>query len=72
MYFLNYGLPKTWLDECRKVPFQKIRRKAIWEMQPTFVEIRRTPPLPYLLITAKAIVLQKVSLTNMQNLKTDS
>ena len=35
-------------------------------------QILRTTPLPYLLITGKAIVLQKISVSDMQNLKTVS
>ena len=27
MYFGNYGLPKTWLDQCLKSPFSKIPSK---------------------------------------------
>ena len=37
-------------------------------MRPNIVEMSRTAPLPYLLITVQAIVLQKVSLSDMQNL----
>ena len=33
-------------------------------------EISTTAPLPYLLITVKAIETEKVSLSDMQNLKT--
>ena len=39
-------------------------------MQSNIAEISRTAPLPYLLITVKAIVLQKVSVSDMLNLKT--
>ena len=28
MYFLNYGLPKTWLDECRKSPVSEDPSKS--------------------------------------------
>ena len=38
-------------------------------MHPNIVEILRTPPLPYLLITVNAIILQKVSVSDVQNLK---
>ena len=37
-------------------------------MRPNILEMSRTAPLPYLLITVQAIVLQKVSLSDMQNL----
>ena len=36
----------------------------------TFVEICMAGPLPYLLIAVKAVDFQKVSLSDMQNLKT--
>ena len=41
-------------------------------MRPNIVEMSRTDPLPYLLINVKEIVLQKVSVRDMQNLKTVS
>ena len=28
MYFLNYGLPKTWLDQCLKGPFSEDPSKS--------------------------------------------
>ena len=41
-------------------------------MRPNIVEICMAETLPYLLITVKAIDLQKVSVSDMQNLKTVS
>ena len=41
-------------------------------MRPNIVEMSRTAPLPYLLIAVKAIDFQKVSVSDMQNLKTVS
>ena len=41
-------------------------------MRPNIVEIWMAAPLPYLLITVKAIDLQKVSVSDMENLKTVS
>ena len=41
-------------------------------MRPNIVEMPMTAPLPDLLITVKAIVLQKVSVIDMQKLKTVS
>ena len=55
-----------------KVPFQGILRKATWETCPNIVEICMAETLPYLLITVKAIDLQKVSVSDTQNLKTVS
>ena len=37
-------------------------------MHPNIVEMSRTAPLPYSLIAVKAIILQKVPATDMQNL----
>ena len=28
MYFGNYGLPKTWLDQCLKSPFSEYPSKS--------------------------------------------
>ena len=39
-------------------------------MRPNILQMSMTAPLPYLLITVKAMVLKKVSVTDMQNLKT--
>ena len=41
-------------------------------MRPNIVEICMVESLPYLLITVKAMDLQKVSVSDMQNLKTVS
>ena len=41
-------------------------------MRPNIVEMSRTAPLPHLLITVKTIGFQKVSVSDMQNLKTVS
>ena len=41
-------------------------------MRQNIVDMSRTAPLPYLLIALKTIVLQKVSVSDMQNLKTVS
>ena len=41
-------------------------------MGPNIVEMAMTAPLPYLLITVKTMVLKKVSVSDMQNLKTVS
>ena len=38
-----------------KVKFQKILQQATWQLVPKTIEISRPAPLPYLLITVKAI-----------------
>ena len=72
MYFRNYGPRKTLLDQCLKSPFSRDPSKATWKMRPNIVEMSRTAPLLYLLITVKAIVYQTVSVSDTQNLKTVS
>ena len=42
------------------------------ENEPKYVEIWMKAPLPYLLIAVKAIDLQKLSVSDMKNLKTVS
>ena len=63
MYFSTYGLRKTWLDKCLKNP-------VTWETSRNTFETWTTVPLPYLLIAANAIQLKKISLRDMQNIKT--
>ena len=70
MYFQNYVLRKTWLDQCLKSPVSEDPSKSNMVNGPKYVEIWMTAPLPYLLINVKAIDLDKVSLCEMQNLKT--
>ena len=72
MYFQYYRLRKTWLDERLKSPVSEDPLKSNMENAPKYVEIWMKAPLPYLLIAMKAIDLQKVSLSDMQNLKTVS
>ena len=69
MYFGNYGLPKTWLDQCPKSPFSEDRSKSNMVNAPKRCSNLKDSTLPYLLITGKSIVLQKVSISYMQNLK---
>ena len=72
MYFRNYGLHKTWLDQRLKSPVSVDPLKSNMENARKYVEIWMKAPLPYLLISVKAIDLQKVSVSDMQNLKTVS
>ena len=51
---------------CFIGPFKKQHSKRVKNT----VEIRTIVPLQYLMIKVRAIELQKVSLSNMQNLKT--
>ena len=70
MYFRNYWLRKTWLDECLKsfVSEDPLKdnmatgSKHCWNLN------NRT--LQYLLITVKLFALEKVSFSDIQNPKT--
>ena len=55
-----------------KVPFHGILRKATWQTPPNIAEISMAGTLPYLLITMQGIDMQKVSVSDMQNIKTVS
>ena len=72
MYLKNYWLHKMWLDQRLKSPVSEDASKSNMVNGPKYVEIWMTAPLPYLLINVKAIDLEKVSLCEMQNLKTVS
>ena len=72
MYFRNYGLPKTWLDQCPKSPVSDDPTKSNMLNAPKPCSNLKDTSLPYLLITGKSIVLQKVSASDVQNFKTVS
>ena len=72
MYFRNYGLPKTWLDQCLKSPVSEDPTKSNMVKAPKQCSNLKDTSLPYLLITGKSIVLQNVSVIHIQNLKTVS
>ena len=72
MYFRNYGLPKTWLDQCLKSPVSGDPTKSNMVKAPKHCSNLKDTSLPYLLITGKSIVLQNVSVIHIQNLKTVS
>ena len=70
MYFRNYGLPKTWLHQCLKSPVSEDPTKSNMVNAPEHCSNLKDTSLPYLLITGKSIVLQKVSVSYVENLKT--
>ena len=72
MYFGNYGLPKTWLDQSLKSPVSDDPTKSNMVNGPKHCSNLKDSSLPYLLITGKSIVLQKVSVSDIENLKTVS
>ena len=72
MYFRNYRLPKTWLDQCLKSPVSENPTKSNMVNAPKHCSNLKDTSLPYSLITDKSIVLQKVSVSHIQNVKTVS
>ena len=72
MYFRNYGLPKTLLDQSLKSPISEDPTKSNMVNAPKHCSNLKDTSLPYLLITGKSIVLQNVSVSDIQNLKTVS
>ena len=72
MYFRNYGLPKTWLDQCLKSPVSENPTKSNMVNAPKHCSNLKDTSLPYLLITGTSIVLQKNSVSYIQNLTTVS
>ena len=55
--FPKLPTPKTWLDKCQKVLFQRTLRQATWHTCRSPFGICVTVPLSYSFITAKAIKL---------------
>ena len=72
MYFRNYGLPKTGLDQCLKSPVSEDPTKSNMVNKPKHCSNLKDTSLSYLLITGRSIALQKVSVSDVQNLKTIS
>ena len=69
MHFQNYIFPKTWLVKYQKVPLQSALGKATWEIGRKTAEILPAARLSYLLIIVKAVAFEKVTLSDIQNLK---
>ena len=69
MYFRNYGLPKTWLYQCLKSPVSEHPTKSDMVNASKHCSNLKDTSLPYLLITGKSIILQKVSVSDIQSLK---
>ena len=70
MYFLTYGLRKTWVDKCLKSPVSDDPSKSTMINWPSTVEILKIAASPDVLITSNAVILEKLSLSDMQNLRT--
>ena len=69
MYFRYFGLRKTWLNKSPKSTLSEDSSESDMQGGANTVEICTAPPLPYLLITANAILFEKMSLSDMQSLK---
>ena len=69
MYFRNYGLPNTWLDQSLKSPFSEDPTKSNMVNAPKHCSNLKDTSLLYLLITGKSVLLQKVSVSDIQNVK---
>ena len=72
MYFRNYGIPKTWLDQCLKSPVSDDPSKSNMVNALKHCSNLKDTSLPYLLITGKSFALEKVSVSDIQNLETVS
>ena len=72
MYFGNYGLPKTWLDQCLKSRVSEYPSKSNMANALTHCSHLKDSPFTILIITGKSILLQKVYISDMQNLITVS
>ena len=72
MYFRNYGLLKTWLDQCLRSPVSEDPTKSNSVNAPKHCSNLKDTSLTYLSITAKSILSQKVSISDIENLKTVS
>ena len=55
MYFRNYALPKTWLDQCLKSPVSGNPTKGNMANTPNNCSNLMDTSLPYLLITGRSI-----------------
>ena len=72
MYFPNHGLPEICLEQCLKSTVSENPTKSNMVNAPKHCSNLKDTSLPYLLITGKSIVLQKVSVSHIQKVKTVS
>ena len=72
MFFEISRLRRTWLDKYLKSPVSEDPLISDRETVSNNGEIWRAAPFPYLLITVKKIELERVSLSDMPNLRTVS
>ena len=70
MYFRNYRLKKTWLDQRQKIGVSGDRSTDdMANGSKQFCNLNEAP-LQYLLISVNVVVLEKVSFSDIQNPKT--
>ena len=67
MYFRNYRLRKTWLDQCQKICVSEDPSTDNMTNGSKQCRNLNEAPLKYLLITVKVVVLGKISFSDMQN-----
>ena len=70
MYFSNYGLPKAWLDKCLKLAISQYPWTSNMVNAPKHSSNLSNGSITYFLITVKVIEFEKVTLSDMQTLKT--
>ena len=69
MFIRNYGLRETWLDNCLKNPVSEDTSRSNMVNGPKHSQIWTGAPLTNLLITVKGMESEKVSHSDMKNLK---
>ena len=67
MFFWNYRLRKKYLDKCLKSVVLENYSTSNMVNGPDTIKVSTTAALSYLLITVKAIEVEKISLSDMQN-----
>ena len=72
MYFRNYGLPKTWLDQCLKSPISEDPTKSNMVNAPKHCSNLRDTSFTIFINHWEVTFLTKVSVGDIQNLKTFS
>ena len=72
MYFRNYGLPKTWLEQCLKSPVSEDPTKSNMVNAPKHCSNLRETSFTIFINHWEVTFLTKVSVGDIQNLKTVS
>ena len=72
MYFRNYGLPKKWLDQCLKSPVSEDPTKSNMVNAPKHCSNLRDTSFTIFINHWEVTCLTKISVGDIQNLKTVS